>query len=443
VIEGNTVANHTDQGIRLNSFTNTIVRNNVVYNNGDNQLIVEDKKGPSRNNVFEGNTFFALHPDQGGVQLTGTSEHGTFNNNYYCNPFSEVMFLRDDKRYSFARWREAFSDYDKSSRACNLLLAEYQITQAETSLIPNTSFDTGITDWKGSGAADLTHDTSQTLLTGGSLKVSYQGTGGANVNANDWALTAQQLYRLKFSVVGSGTGNIRLRINDLQDGTDIMLERFFAYDKSRKNYEVFFTSPVTTAKGKALLGTAKEDAHPYWLDDVSFEPVSITLMDQTRRIGLFTNPTANQQTFALQGTQYSRDLDDKTINQITLAPYTSQIVVAPTPTIATLLSSQTTYRDGEMIRVTLPPLPEGQDQYLGIATPDGTLFILSQLNIFNLFTSNGLPNWRGNEVAIEVPASAGLPRGEYPLYLLRVPFGIEPLANSQWWTLGVSSLRLN
>jgi hypothetical protein len=120
------------------------------------------------------------------------------------------------------------------------------------------------------------------------------------------------------------------------------------------------------------------------------------------------------------------------------------VIISETRDPAILLSSQPTYQNGDIIRVTLPPLPEGQAQYVGISLPGGgDLYLLSQLNVFTLFDGNTLPLWQGEEVAIELPTSADLPRGVYPLYLLRVPNGIEPLANSQWWVLGVSEFQIN
>jgi len=64
------------------------------------------------------------------------------------------------------------------------------------------------------------------------------------------------------------------------------------------------------------------------------------------------------------------------------------------------------------------------------------------LNGFVPFDGATLPMWQGGEVAIEVPVSAEIPRGEYVVYLLRVPVGVEPLAHPEQWMLGISGFRV-
>jgi len=111
------------------------------------------------------------------------------------------------------------------------------------------------------------------------------------------------------------------------------------------------------------------------------------------------------------------------------------------PAVAAI--AQTAYHDGDMFKVKLPPLPNGQVQYVGVALPDGTIFVLADLNGFTPFDGANLPVWQGSEVAIEVPISAGIPRGEYTIYLLRVPVGLEqPIAHPEQWVLGVNTFKV-
>jgi ligand-binding sensor domain-containing protein len=117
------------------------------------------------------------------------------------------------------------------------------------------------------------------------------------------------------------------------------------------------------------------------------------------------------------------------------------------PTIATDNSvapilAKTVYHDGDMFRVSLPPLPAGHVQYVGVGLPDGTIFVLGELNGFVPFDGATLPVWQGGEVAIEVLVSTGIPRGDYVVYLLRVPVGLEPMANQEQWMLGISGFRV-
>jgi len=185
VIEGNTVANNPDMGIRLNAFTNTVVRNNVVYNN-DPQIVVQDKKGPSRNNVIEGNIIYSLHPAQRGLVLTGSTNHGTINNKFYCNPYNETVFVREGKQYSLAHWKKAFSPYDKNAKWCGVRLEEYSVSNViDANLLNESTFQMALETAKSS-----TYSTNRS-------------------------------YRLKFGVVGNGFGTIRVRVNSVGDGTEI------------------------------------------------------------------------------------------------------------------------------------------------------------------------------------------------------------------------------
>jgi ligand-binding sensor domain-containing protein len=104
--------------------------------------------------------------------------------------------------------------------------------------------------------------------------------------------------------------------------------------------------------------------------------------------------------------------------------------------------AQTVYHDGDMFKVTLPPLPAGQVQYVGVGLPDGRIFVLADLNGFVLFDGATLPVWQSGDVAIEVPVSADIERGEYVVYLLRVPIGVEALAHPEQWMLGISKFKV-
>ncbi len=104
--------------------------------------------------------------------------------------------------------------------------------------------------------------------------------------------------------------------------------------------------------------------------------------------------------------------------------------------------NQAVSHDGDMFKVTLPPLPAGQVQYVGVALPDSSIFVLGYLNAFAPFDNATLPVWQGSETAMEVPLSGGIPRGDYVVYLLRMPVGVEPLANPEQWALGVSTFKV-
>ena len=317
VIENNTIANNKHQGIRLNSFSNTTVLNNVVYNN-KNQLIIEGKKGVSKNNTVEGNLFYALEPDQIGLQVTNEGNNGNFNNNLYCNPYSKIALVRNKKHYSLAHWQKEFPTQDQNSIQCNINSPEYSVTNIGANLIINPNFNTDLSDWKG----PISHEN-------GSLKMEFKkGANNANVIPNTFQLLENQWYRLKFTVIGDGFGNIKLRFNDTKPDTtwNILQERFFAYSKSSQQYEMFFKSSITTEYGKILFTTQDYDAN-YWLDDISLELVDVALNDAKQQSALFMNQTKNPQITDLQGNTY-QDLAGKTITgSVSLDAFSSQVLI--------------------------------------------------------------------------------------------------------------------
>ncbi len=303
VIEGNTVANNPDMGIRLNAFINTVVRNNVVYNN-DPQIVIQDKKGPSRKNVVEGNIIYSLTPDQRGLVLTGATNHGTFKNKFYCNPYNETVFVRDGKQYSLAHWKKAFSSYDKNAKWCGVRFEEYRVSNVDANLLSKSEF-----------------------------QMALQTKKASSYSTNRFAMRENQYYRLRFGILGEGFGAIRVRVNNAPKGgkTEILKATTFAYDSTHKDYEMFFLSPRAFEQGILVFSTIKAGsigADSIDLDNVAFEPVEAVLNDANKQSALFTNPTENPKTIDLKGIAYQNLAGEIITGSITLAPFSSQILVA-------------------------------------------------------------------------------------------------------------------
>lgn len=91
--------------------------------------------------------------------------------------------------------------------------------------------------------------------------------------------------------------------------------------------------------------------------------------------------------------------------------------------------------DGNILRVKLP-FTEGEDRYVGIELPDGKFYVLDKFNNFLAFNGE-LPPWQGDTDMLEVKIAAWVPRGDYKLYLLRLPAGMEPWTNRDSWQLGI------
>ncbi|MEK8020850.1 MAG: hypothetical protein VSS75_028605 [Candidatus Parabeggiatoa sp.] len=109
-----------------------------------------------------------------------------------------------------------------------------------------------------------------------------------------------------------------------------------------------------------------------------------------------------------------------------------------------LHTEQTVYQNGDTLRISLPNgLPRDKRSYIGIALPDGSAVLtLNELNAFKPFEGRILSPWQGEDVVMALPVTANLPRGEYPLYLLRVKEGVEPLAHPEFWELNIGAVTI-
>jgi hypothetical protein len=102
--------------------------------------------------------------------------------------------------------------------------------------------------------------------------------------------------------------------------------------------------------------------------------------------------------------------------------------------------SQPVYQNGDTIKVTIPTAPAGQSQYFGLGLPSNLELVLDDLNNFQVFNGQTLPEWRGGETVIDMPVTADTPRGAYDTYLLRAMKDVDPLnADANQTALGVNS----
>ena len=112
------------------------------------------------------------------------------------------------------------------------------------------------------------------------------------------------------------------------------------------------------------------------------------------------------------------------------------------------LPSQTIYHLGDTLHIAfqsigLPP-QSCIRYYFAIIYPDARAFFIPDLNRFEAFNPDSIPNWRGNgKVLIDKPIGDEMPGGEYYVYLLRLPEGIdEPLKHINENNLNVALFRI-
>ncbi|BAP54963.1 hypothetical protein THII_0666 [Thioploca ingrica] len=327
VIENNTIYNNHDNGIRLNVFKNTTVKNNVLYNNGRAQVYFD--KEPSNNNTVTDNIMYSLDSEQRGLSLSKDGQGNQFDNNYYCNPYSEII---SSPSASLALWQQLHPTYEVHSRQCSEHF-DYQITNANTAdAVVNATFDNDASGWG-------THEPNPVGLEGGSLKVTFvDNTQATTVSSPRFNLVAGQLYRLKFSVIANNLGVITVVASDAPKGEPTQWLQDnplpFAYWTQRRDQQMLFTSPKATPDGRltfSIKPQAKSDI--VWLDNIMFEPIEAgNFNDATQRAKLFTNPTESSSTISLDTATYLNLEEQPVSGNLTLAPFTSQILMVASGT---------------------------------------------------------------------------------------------------------------
>ncbi|GEM_PF-1254915 len=141
---------------------------------------------------------------------------------------------------------------------------------------------------------------------------------------------------------------------------------------------------------------------------------------------------------------YNRVLSETEVRTLFNDNVTFSNSTPPKVEVANPIVSQAIYQTGETLRVTLPSLPVGQEQYVGIGLPNSSLYLLNQLNSFIPFDNVTFPVWPGGEVAIDQPVTADLPSGLYTVYLLRTPTGVSPSSvKKEDWALGTAMFNIN
>ncbi|MEK7990198.1 MAG: right-handed parallel beta-helix repeat-containing protein, partial [Thiotrichaceae bacterium] len=266
-IEGNTVANNQDVGIRLNSFIDTKVRDNLTFNNHV-EVRLEDELGPSYGNVVENNILMPLDPERIAMLMTNDTNHGRYNANFYCNPYNDVYLKRDGKSFSLPHWKKKFPQYSTTATECSIKLASYKSTPIGGNLISKGSFDVDESGWAPVGNY-LTFDTGK--LDGGSLKVVYPADNGTKTSftifqQSTFSMTEGSWYKVSFSTSGKTYGGVSLAIARTKPEYIFVERANFAMATTRKEHEYYFQAGETSEFMKLLFTITEDDSKTYWID---------------------------------------------------------------------------------------------------------------------------------------------------------------------------------
>ncbi|WP_218932057.1 right-handed parallel beta-helix repeat-containing protein [Adhaeretor mobilis] len=127
LVANNTVSNSYERGIFVHrSFDNQVIDNTLYDNEGGQLRFSEGNNIPVSGHTATGNIFFSLTPEQIGLSLSSqlsNPDFGTFDDNYFGNPYSEDVVEHKagsagNATFTLAEW-QAFSSQDSNSATNN------------------------------------------------------------------------------------------------------------------------------------------------------------------------------------------------------------------------------------------------------------------------------------------------------------------------------------
>ena len=359
-IQRNTVTNCRGSGIHYDHTMATIgnkVKDNILFNN-DIQFSVSDfsnYNGPSAvspyymasyNDVISGNTMYCttraqLCMKQFNCYNATSVDFGTFTNNKYYNPYTELSIFHHNmntgkqRYYTMERWQAERSE-DVGSTRSPLRLESYSTASELTgNLVANGTFVSNVTGWggwptNGGGSRDLTY------LDGGALKAylpnSSQYSEFLLRGTSQVSVTSGQWYRLQFSVQSNVHGIMRAGLKGVSQfsGGNVIAERNIPFDTQRRDMVVYFQSAMADAAVTQFVNSYTEPQ--YWLDNVDLRRVTVAAIDPSGVHKLYYNDQATAQSYTLPSGCWSDMSGVATSGTFTLQPYTSRVYYKVTGT---------------------------------------------------------------------------------------------------------------
>ncbi|MEO8664241.1 MAG: right-handed parallel beta-helix repeat-containing protein [Ignavibacteria bacterium] len=347
LVSGNTIASNRSVGMYVdNSITsdNFQILNNTFYNNFTSQILLSNYSStsfkPVFNNIIRGNIFYSLNSEQSSMvqkmyYYPTFSDFGTFDSNYYCNPYNELVIKRtilspqySSIDYKLSKWKNDFNE-DLHSKVSNYAFDQFKVTDTiGTNFITNSRFATNISSWATwPSGSTISHVINNSLDTG-SMKIQWNGTGFTEnfCISNSYPIIQGNYYLMSLSCIGNNSGLFKIWVRPSLAGIyDIGLNRIFGYENFRKNHSYIFRADTTDLSTTFSVGMSLPDSILY-VDNASIYQVSVERVDSTSLSKLFTNTTDVLQNIPLNGIPY-KDLNNNIVSSLSLPPYSSKILI--------------------------------------------------------------------------------------------------------------------
>ena len=347
-MDSNTAAYCVRAGIYLHNTHETGVRNNTLFSNGTQLLLVHDAVFPAdsiRNLVVKGNVFFSELGDQLVSYCSSTtmdfSRMGVFDSNSYTRPFDTAGIVATTYNipastiydyYDLSGWRMAYQTDTHSTPGPHLV--PYTIVgQPGANLFTNGSFNSntnGAFCLSGPGSCAVTWSAGG-HLDGGSAQVSYNTSGGPNASLGVYfslgAVQAGQDYIIRFSLQGANTINNTFQLfllRSSQPGSNHSVSEYYALTSSRTENQYLYHSLANETVTLCMVFTQTDTT--FWVDNVKFSPVTVTRTNPNDSMLLVYNQQYDAATFPLDG-NYEDGNNHFYLSKIRLRPFGSAALV--------------------------------------------------------------------------------------------------------------------
>ncbi|MEJ7913212.1 MAG: right-handed parallel beta-helix repeat-containing protein, partial [Chitinophagaceae bacterium] len=360
-VSDNTVANVGYHGIFFHNTHDILVKNNTFYNNKIQLTIADYGHDLVRNNDFYNNIFFSKFPDQRVSSLISLRNEfnliGALGNNYYCRPLDDQMTIVTDyiynnyasnkvDLYSVEGWKLRYG-LDAGSQKSPLEYPAYiinSLTGAEK--VANGTFNSGIGYPNNySPVGNISTSWNNGKLDGGSLQVSFpnQSVNGA------LALTAFPIggvlntkkYLVKFSLLGAVDNKslgVYIRNNDAPYNT-ISPMKYVKIGTTRSENEVLL-EVSSTVNNADIVFEVNDQCGTFWLDNIQLQEVNATFTNPDNYIRFEYNPSGAPKTVSLDR-NYIDVKSNSYSNSVTIAPYSSLILLTTTTGASVVKTDQT------------------------------------------------------------------------------------------------------
>ncbi len=349
-IDGNTVANCGNNGIKIHNSQDFIVRNNTFFNNAIQFATLNDQLQWSvSGGIIENNIFFSKEAHQLTASLWSIQneiqEIGSFQNNYYVRPLDDKLTIQTrylknnsiDMRqwFQLENWQDQFNE-DLNSQRSPIDLTPYKIESIHpTNKILNGRFNShtkGSYCWSPDNGCQISWKV-KSEMDGGCLQTS--GLGPAYIIIGAGTVANSKRYLLRVSTLSEKEGSIEVFLR--QSGwpyENISKTKAIKIKPERQNHELLFSFPESEFNSSIVIYSGNENV-TFWLDNIELHEVEATMTNPEDFILFEYNPSQSVKKVSLNG-RYLDVQNNSFEGELNLQAFESVILIKDTANITVL-----------------------------------------------------------------------------------------------------------